>query len=448
MTEKVQQEIFTADLLVLGGGMAGLTAAAHAAEAGKMVLVVERQSEIGGSAVLSGGGLWTARDYDLLRQINPLGQEDRARALCNGYDRACDFMVRLQADITEKMVYEGTQSFPGWVRHLNVTDYFNRAKVAVTAAGGWIVTNAHASSLIFHEGRVRGAEIESAEGVVAVHANHVLIATGGFQNSAELRTKYLPGNGAALVTRSNPASDGAGIRLGLSAGAGLSEHMGGWYGHTIPYPLSLPLDPHDYIPLAQFFLSPRSVLLEPRGMRFVDESRGYYLNAQAVAQLPRGRAIIIFDDELRVLDTERYGVDRWDFARRKGAQVAVGDSLDELESRIMPWGFSGLNEAITAYNHALEHELPIEPERTAHRSKVTKPPFYAMHIQPAITFTHGGLRTDAASQVLNDKEKPIPGLLAAGADAGATYHQAYAGGLAMAAVFGMIASETALRESG
>lgn len=69
-----------------------------------------------------------------------------------------------------------------------------------------------------------------------------------------------------------------------------------------------------------------------------------------------------------------------------------------------------------------------------------------MEIQPAITFTHGGLRTDADSRVLDANGEPIAGLLAAGADAGGTYHQAYAGGLAMAAVFGMIASETALSE--
>lgn len=315
--EGADDDVFAADLLVLGGGMAGMMAAAHAAETGKTVLVVETQSEIGGSAALSGGGLWTAKDFETLRQVNPRGQADRARALCDGYDRACTFIASLGTDIAEKLAYEGTQSFPGWIRHLNVPDFLKRAKVSVTASGGWIVTDTRARRLLNEDRRVVGAEIESADGLVTALARHVLIATGGFQNSADLRAKYLPGAAVSLVPRSNPASDGAGIRLGQSVGAGLSEHMSGWYGHTIPFPIALPLDPNEYLPLAQFFLSTRAVLLDGEGNRFVDESRGYYLNAQAVAQLSNGRAVIVFDDELRQEDSDRYGVDRWEFARRE-----------------------------------------------------------------------------------------------------------------------------------
>ena len=439
-------DIFAVDLLVLGGGMAGMTAAAHAAEAGKTILVVEAQSEIGGSAALSGGGLWTAKDFDTLRQVNPLGQADRARALCDGFDRACAFIASLGTEITDKLVYEGTQSFPGWICQLNVSDFLKRAKVSVTASGGWIVTNARARRLLTESDRIVGAEIESADGSVDVLARHVLIATGGFQNSAELRAKYLPGAGVSLATRSNPASDGAGIRLGQSVGADLSEHMSGWYGHTIPFPVELPLDPNEYLPLAQFFLSPRAVLLDGKGNRFVDESRGYYLNAQAVAQLPQGRAVIAFDDELRREDSDRYGVDRWEFARRKGAHVAKADTLEQLDVAVSSWGPPKVSAAIASYNQALNNDLPLEPPRAANRRPIAKPPFFALEIQPAITFTHGGLRTDASSRVLDGKGKPVPGLLAAGADAGGTYHEAYAGGLAMAAVFGTIASETALTE--
>jgi len=168
------------------------------------------------------------------------------------------------------------------------------------------------------------------DGEVTVRAGQVLIATGGFKNSPEMRAEFLPGAGIKLVTRSNPASDGHGIRLGRGAGAALSEHMTGWYGHTIPYPVKTPLEPQDYIPLAQFFLSPRAVLLDRDGHRFTDESRGYYLNAQAVALLPGGRALIVFDDALRIEDSGKNGVDRWAFARRKGANVAQATTLEEL----------------------------------------------------------------------------------------------------------------------
>jgi predicted oxidoreductase len=63
---------------------------------------------------------------------------------------------------------------------------------------------------------------------------------------------------------------------------------------------------------------------------------------------------------------------------------------------------------------------------------------------PAITFTFGGLRIDRDARVLGEDGRPIPGLLAAGADAGGVYVRAYAGGIANALVFGLAAADTAL----
>ena len=63
---------------------------------------------------------------------------------------------------------------------------------------------------------------------------------------------------------------------------------------------------------------------------------------------------------------------------------------------------------------------------------------------PAITFTFGGLLVDRDARVLAWDGGVVPGLLAAGADAGGLYHRAYAGGLAPALVFGLAAARTAL----
>jgi predicted oxidoreductase len=63
---------------------------------------------------------------------------------------------------------------------------------------------------------------------------------------------------------------------------------------------------------------------------------------------------------------------------------------------------------------------------------------------PAITFPFFGIRIDSRARVLDDAGRPIPGLLAAGADTGGLYVRAYAGGIANALVFGLTAAETAL----
>jgi succinate dehydrogenase/fumarate reductase flavoprotein subunit len=250
-----------------------------------------------------------------------------------------------------------------------------------------------------------------------------------------------------MVVRSNPMSDGQGLRLGISVGADLSDHMSGWYGHTVPYPVQRPLAPSDFLPLAQFYLSPRGLLLNRHATRFTDESLGYYLNAQAVLGQPQARALLLFDEALRADDSERYGVDRFEFAVRRGAHAVSAGDWSTLARRVAEWGYFHVHEAAESYDRALREDLPLDPPRQGNRRRLCSPPFFAVEVQPAITFTHGGLRIDAQARVLTPQAVPIDGLLAAGADAGGTYHRAYAGGLAMAAVFGIAAARTAIAAS-
>jgi predicted oxidoreductase len=74
---------------------------------------------------------------------------------------------------------------------------------------------------------------------------------------------------------------------------------------------------------------------------------------------------------------------------------------------------------------------------------IDHPPFYALVVRPAITFTYGGLRTDSQAQVLREDGRPVDGLLVAGADIGNAYRGGYGGGLALALTFGLRAAHTA-----
>ena len=84
------------------------------------------------------------------------------------------------------------------------------------------------------------------------------------------------------------------------------------------------------------------------------------------------------------------------------------------------------------------------PPRRNHLRPFTQPPFFAMEVQPAITFTFGGVRIDDHARVLREDGGAVPGLLAAGADAGGMYRSRYGGGLAMSCAFAMKAVEVAL----
>jgi predicted oxidoreductase len=86
------------------------------------------------------------------------------------------------------------------------------------------------------------------------------------------------------------------------------------------------------------------------------------------------------------------------------------------------------------------------PGRRLDSAPLLAPPYYVIEVIPAITFTFSGLRIDPHARVLDASGQVIPGLLAAGADAGGVFDRAYAGGLACALVFGLQAAATATAE--
>ena len=112
-----------------------------------------------------------------------------------------------------------------------------------------------------------------------------------------------------------------------------------------------------------------------------------------------------------------------------------------------PWGVDA-DQALTTlreYDAAVAagraSELPVPKRANAHR--LAEPPFHALLVRPGVTFTLGGIEVDDDLRVLDAADRPIPGLFAAGADAGGTYDDGYMGGLVLGLVQGRIAGRAA-----
>ena len=90
---------------------------------------------------------------------------------------------------------------------------------------------------------------------------------------------------------------------------------------------------------------------------------------------------------------------------------------------------------------SLDAQMPVELE------PLVEPPFHALKVQPAITFTYGGLRTDPDGRVLDHDGVRVNGLWAAGVDVGGLSNRTYAGGLAPAFITGRRAAASALAET-
>lgn len=436
------------DVLVIGAGMGGLSAAAYAARHGASVIVVEKAAKVGGSALLSGGGLWTTSSFEAYRQLDTRSDQDLIQLLVDHFQEGADFVASLGVDIAQPMPLDRIQGYPSVARVFDNLGYIQRCQAAVIEAGGWVVTQADTKRLLIEDGRVVGAVVEDRDGETSLKAAWTVLATGGFQGSPELCSELTGKHAAGLPLRANPTSDGCGLRLARAAGAALNVATESFYGHLVPFPLPATYGPGDFVRLAQIY-SPQGILFDSDGRRFVDESKAYYGNAVAVSRQPDRRALLFADEVVRDTDRTMYGrntesVDRPLEAQRAGGRVVIADTMEEIDRGVKEWGYSGISEAVQRYNDSIDRAPDLlDPPRQGRRSQYRTAPFFAMEVQPAITFSFGGLRADAHARVLDNDGHPIAGLLAAGVDIG-VYHTVYAGGLAFGLVTGLTAAKTAL----
>ncbi len=440
------------DLLVIGAGMAGLSAAAYAAAHGATVGVVEKAPEIGGSARLAAGGLACPVSFEALHDRDPGGDPDLTRAFLAGYGDAIEWVRSTGVHVGEPSLQPEVMGVACTIIHHDVVAYLERCKAIVEQHGGWVVTDADVSSLVTDGPAVVGARVRDRDGEADVSASWTLLASGGFMNDPALREQYLGGAAGTMTVRANRVSDGAGLRLGLAVGATTSAHMDGFYGHTAPAPIER-YERAEFARMSQHALTVRCILLNRDGQRFADESLGYYRNSQAIIHQPGARVLMIGDARIREYDISGgpigralglEQVDRVVEARAAGAHVVEADDLAGLAAGALAFGYPGVADAVRAFNNGLDADDPLDPPRTGHRLPIDTAPFFAMEIQPVVTVTFGGLRIDTESRVLDTEGHAIPGLLAAGSDAGGLFHRGYGGGLSSALIFGIQGARTAL----
>ena len=228
------------DLVIVGGGQAGLAAGAAAVERGLSVVVLEKTGSFGGSAALSAGILWTAPDVETMRAILPEGDPELGRVLAEGFEPAVDWVRRAGVPLSER-----------WSEHLGFGHAYRVDIHALhehwASVIGDVRLNTPVRSLLFEDDRVVGVVAAGEE----LRARAVLLATGGFQGDAELKKRFLGWDADRILVRSNRGSVGDGFRLAASAGAAASHGLGTFYGHTVAAPLSA-FEPGSYLPLAQY----------------------------------------------------------------------------------------------------------------------------------------------------------------------------------------------------
>ena len=294
-------------------------------------------------------------------------------------------------------------------------------------------------------GRITGLEVRTPEGYEEIEATAVVLASGGFESNPEMRVRYL-GRGWDLArVRGTRHNTGDGIRMALEIGA---LPFGNWSGcHSVGWDISAP--PYgDRVILDNFqkHSYPLGIMVNTEGNRFVDESEDYrnltYVRfGGAIMEQPRRTAVQIFDQKTVAMLRDEY--------RIREVTKAESDTIRGL-AEALEIDPDGLVRTVADYNAACRpgdynpaildgvRTEGLSPAKSNWALPLDDPPYVGFVTTTGVTFTFGGLRIDAGSEVQDLGYRSIPGLYAAGELVGGLFYENYPGGsgLMAGAVFG------------
>ena len=455
------------DVVIVGCGMAGLAAGNRAARLGCDVAMLEKSPEErrGGHTRFTesfrvpsadtdltehGYGFdipdYTVAEFydDIMAQTNGRADEELAETLVENAGETIEWLTDLGVEWDMTPLNSGYTVGRTWFDGEELVDTL---VAAATDAGADVFYSAEARTLRRSgDGRVEAVDAVTDEGFVRFDCGAAIVACGGYESSPEKRTRYYGSDYDAMTVRGSRYNTGEAIDMMLDAGA---KPVGQWGGaHMALIDAASPpveggtnrIDGYQY-----------GLLVNHEGERFVDE--GEDARAHTYAKFGRkifeqpGREAFILVDSKTIDEVDATGP----------SDPVVGDDLRDVLDRA---GCERPDDAVAtveSYNAACDPDefdpqtldgndaTDVTPPKSNWALPVDDPPFYAYAVTGGITFAFGGVATTEDAEVVDTRDRVVPGLYAAGNSVGDLFYDNYPGGtgLTNAAVFGRIAGEKA-----
>jgi tricarballylate dehydrogenase len=458
-------------VIVVGSGIAGLSAALSAAESGARVTIIERAAE--GE---HGGNTRYTEAYLRMKSMDDVADDfiDHFMANAGGYtdpsieqEMVRDYadwspLARSQSTVDPDLLGTFADRAGPTLRWLESNglrfDFLPTAFITTTTTrllpvGGGLAMvetltaackekgadfrfETTAQSLLKSSGRVVGL----ATSIVDLEGDAVILACGGFEGNPEMLARYVGASAINLrpVARGGHYNKGEGIRMALDIGAAPNGDFGSYHAE--------PIDPRSGIAEPAIFTFPYGILVNKAGQRFTDEAPGtvdahYESVTRRIYEQRDGIAWMIADARLD-------DVPNWQKGSRTDQPPVTADSIAELAQKIgIP--ADALTTTIDTYNAACGEGTfkPLEkdglatkgltPPKSNWARPINKAPFRAWPVISANVFTFGGLKVDRDARVVDQDGRAIPGLYAAGETMG-IYFRTYTGSTSVlrGAVFG------------
>lgn len=457
------------DIVIVGGGGAGLSAACAASELGASVLVLEKRPFLGGSSLITDamfavGGtklqksknikdspeLYAKDLYEVGKHFNQKGLPE---ALAQAALKQYEWMESVLNVHPFTLEHQGGQSVAR-SHQFKAPEVIEAMTKFSLKHGVKILTGISASRLYWDEKEKRICGVKAIDGkkeVRSIHAKRgVIITSGGFARNPEVLQRFAPYLRDVQVL-SGTGSLGEGMLMAQAYGADVRDTafivaiFGAKKGMTDISELS-------------FIEFNGGIVVNKEGKRFVDESKTYMeISEQAVKQ-PEGKAYTVFDSDIvreAVKDTPALSrmwltipegkIPDYVYSGNTVAEAAKKAGLDGVE----------LEKTIEKYNKDVANGVDSEFGRqhlegkTGKLVKIQKAPFFVFPTSSVIFGTYCGLLIKPNAQVVDVFGDIIPGLYAAGEVTGGVHGAGYmsGSGYAKALSFGRVAGQTALKSN-
>lgn len=417
------ENTYTADVVVVGGGLAGLSAAIKAKESGANVILIEKLGMLGGSSALSGGGLgatnttpqrengiedsneswkqlWVERQATSPRE-SKYPDWDRVDWLIENSAASIDWYLSLgyKFRTPEGFGVDPVQRlhFPYPEGSGSVLTTFLESKAG--EMGVTILKETPAIELITKDGAVVGVKADSKAGEVTLNAKAVVLACGGFARNKEMIERFTPEVLEYFdMSVSGVGNTGDGIRMAEAVGAVTYEDN--W---MIGLGLRSPVQQ-----MNNFYWYGTFAFVNNDGERFTNEGGHYAIvYNDAVFKAPGG-AWMLFDSGeafAPFVETAK-GVG-------ESEHLVKADTLEELAAAIGV-DAATLAATIESYNQVAAGGTDPFGKPAMQCVPLMTGPFYAVRFIPCNMGTFGGVKTTDSFEVVNASGNPIPGLYAAG----------------------------------
>ena len=437
------------DVIVIGSGGAGLTAAINAHDLGAKVVIVERMPTIGGNTLKASVGMNAAETTyqrakgiedtkacfyeETLRGGKYKNNPDLLRQFVERAPAAIDWLAKQQIILSDITITGGMsidrthrpadRSAVGGFLISGLVKNLNQRNIDV-------LLDTKAESIEYQDGTVTGLTVVDEYGERRVlKAKAIIVATGGFSANTKMVEHYRP-ELTGFVTTNHKGATGSGITLLQALGAETVD-MAEIQIHPTVEQRSAYL-------ISESIRGGGAILVSQAGERFCNEmDTRDKVSAQIIA-LAEKSAWIIFDEQVR---SQNKAADEY---LAKGF-VIQGEDVQDLAKKI---GMDPdvLTHTLATFNQAVRQQQdPQFGRTTALRHPLENAPFYAINIAPGVHHTMGGVAISTQAQVLDTQHRPITGLWAAGEVVGGIHGANRIGGNAVAdiIIFGLLAGEQA-----